>query len=123
MALQGTQTWKGITLTDAYCMVSQISSESRSDTDITVVTPATYDDDGILLTDAVTTSAWVKTISLSYNIQVFKDKATKDANPNEYLFSINKWMVPSVAATAKNYVKQVYVHAALQDEFADHTSV
>tara|TARA_R110002074_G_scaffold223665_2_gene394645 strand:- start:589 stop:960 length:372 start_codon:yes stop_codon:yes gene_type:complete len=123
MGLKGAYDFKGIALSDAYLQVSSINCSYYSASSQNVKTAAVYNSDGSLKTEAVYETVWAKKPNSSVALRVFKDKATRDANPNSQLTEISFNFTGSVADSAKNHVKQAYVALKADDKYKDYTDV
>jgi hypothetical protein len=123
MGLKGAYNFKGIALTDAYLQVGSINCNYYYNSSQNLKTAAVYNPDGSLKTEAVYETIWVKSPSSNVSVKVFKDKATKDANPNSQLTEFGFSFTGSVADSAKNHVKQAYVALKADDKYKDYTDV
>ena len=123
MALQGSYDFKGITLSDAYLQVCSVCYHSQPTMNRELETDAVYDEDGNILTEPVYKNIWTKSSGIDCTVKVFKDKETRDAKPNgeitQFSFSFNG----SLAASAKNHVKQAYVALKENEKYKDYTNV
>tara|TARA_R110001606_G_scaffold278703_1_gene427187 strand:- start:403 stop:774 length:372 start_codon:yes stop_codon:yes gene_type:complete len=123
MGLQGSYNFKGIALSDAYLQVGGVKCDYESNSSQSVKTPPVYNSDGSIETDAVYETVWLKAPTSSVRVKVFKDKAIRDANPysqlTEFVFTFNG----SVAASAKNHVKQAYIALKEEDKYKEFTDV
>ena len=86
-------------------------------------TAAVYNSDGSLKTEAVYETIWAKMPRSNASVKVFKDKATRDANPNSQLTEFGFDFTGSLADSAKNHVKQAYVALKADDKYKDYTDV
>jgi len=123
MGLKGAYDFKGIALSDAYLQVSSINCSYYSASSQNLKTGAVYNSDGSLKTKAVYETVWAKQPNSSVSLRVFKDKATRDANPNSQLAEISFNFTGSVADSAKNHVKQAYLALKADDKYKDYTDV
>lgn len=123
MGLKGAYNFKGIELSEAYLQVSSINCNYYSSSSQNLKTAAVYNSDGSLKSEAVYETIWVKSPNSSAGVKVFKDKATRDADPNSQLTEFNFNFTQSLAATAKNHVKQAYVALKEEDKYKDYTDV
>jgi len=124
MALQGSYNFKGVTLSEAYLQVSSVNTHFTANPATELKAAAVYNSDGSVKTEAVYETIWAKTANNSYTVKVFKDKASKDADPakNELdVFQMN--FEASLADSAKNHVKQAYVALKADDKYKDYTDV
>ena len=123
MGLKGAYNFKGIALSDAYLQASSLNCNFHSSSVQNLKTAAVYESDGSIKTEAVYETVWTKESNTNVTLKVFKDKATRDANPNsqlaEFLFSF----AGSLADSAKNHVKQAYVALKADDKYKDYTDV
>mgnify|MGYP003114245617 CR=1 FL=1 len=120
MALQGKFTWKGVDIDDAYIVISSVNAACNYETVPNVKTEAEYNEDGTVKTEAVIEYVQNKVLVGSYVAYVYKDKATKDANPNSIIVdSIYGDYVPKHTASAKNDVAQAYVALKATDACKD----
>ena len=123
MGLKGAYNFKGIDLSDAYLQVSHINCHYHSSSSQNLKTAAVYNSDGSLKTEAVYETIWVKSPSSHASVKVFKDQATRDADPNSQLTEFGFSFTGSTADTAKNHVKQAYVALKADDKYKDYTNV
>ena len=119
MALEGKLTWKGIDIDSAYVVISNAQCNVNYDSNMVLKTEATYNEDGSIKTEALYEKEWTKSIYGHYNGLVFKDKASKDAEPASPITSISGNYSPNHAASAKNDVRQAYEALKLVDAYKD----
>ena len=119
MALQGKIVWKGIDIDEAYiaiqtanCSVNYISSQ-------VLKTEATYNEDGTLKSEAVYEEKIDKVLNGNFSAAIYKDKATKDANPNNPVSIIYGVYTPKHTTSAKNDVAQAYAALKAMDAYKD----
>ena len=107
MALTGSLTYKGLTISNAHLRVMQAHHR--------VVDSSTEAEDG--------TVTWTKANHADYSARVYKDAAAYAADPDVAVYTISGTFTPSVANTANlNIVKQTYEHLktlADYDELTD----
>lgn len=103
MALTGSLTYKGLTISNAYLRVMQAHHR--------VVDTSTEAEDGSV--------SWSKTLYADYSARVYKDASSYAANPDEAIYTINGSFTPSVAEDAKDIVEQTYVHLKTLDTYKD----
>ena len=123
MGLKGAYNFKGIALSDAYLQVGNINCSYNSSSSQNLKTAAVYNPDGSLKTEAVYETIWAKSPNSNFSVRVFKDKATRDANPDSQLTEFAFNFTESVADSAKNHVKQAYVALKADDKYKDYTDV
>ena len=123
MGLKGAYNFKGIALSDAYLQIISINCNYHSVSSQNLKTAAVYNSDGSLKTDAVYDITWVKQPNTDANVKLFKDKATRDADPNSQLTEFGFSFTGSLADSAKNHVKQAYVALKADDKYKDYTDV
>ena len=123
MALKGAYNYRGIAISDAYVKINNVGYSCNSNQVTTEKTPAKYNEDGSLKTEAVMETKWVETANGSYNANVYKDKAARDADPNNNITSIHGSVTMSVAASGKNPVNQAYLAIKAEDAYKDYTDV
>jgi len=123
MALQGLYNFKGVEISEAYLQVSNLNCNFYHDGKTKLKTAATYNEDGSVKTADVYEMEWTKNENTHVAVKVFKDKATRDADPtgNVTEFSFN--FIGSLAASAKNHVKQAYEALKADDKYKDYTDV
>ena len=92
MALTGSLTYKGLTISNAHLRVMQAHHR--------VVDTSTEAEDGSV--------SWSKTLYADYA-----------ANPDEAIYTISGSFTPSVAEDAKDIVEQTYVHLKTLDTYKD----
>ena len=106
MALTGTLTYKGLTISNAHLKVMTIHHRA--------VDTSTEADDG--------TITWGKANHADYSARVYKDAAAYAANPDEAIYTISGSFTPSVANDANlNIVKQTYEHLKTLADYDDLT--
>jgi hypothetical protein len=123
MGLKGAYNFKGIELSDAYLQISGINCNYNSISSQNLKSAAVYNSDGSLKTEAVYETIWAKSPSSHTSVKVFKDKATRDADPNSQLTEFGFSFAGSVVDSAKNHVKQAYVALKADDKYKDYTDV
>ena len=123
MALKGAYNYKGIAVSDAYVKITNVNWSCNSSSETYVKTAAKYNEDGSIKTEAVMETKWVETTNGSYNANVYKDKAARDADPNNSITNISGSLTMSVAASGKNPVNQAYLAIKAEDAYKDYTDV
>jgi len=123
MGLQGNYNFKGIELSEAYLQVGSINCTFYSSSIVELKTAATYNEDGSIKSEPVYETVWTKSPSSNASIKVFKDKATRDSDPNSQLTEFGFAFTGSLASTAKNHVKQAYLALKADDKYKDYTDV
>jgi|TARA_R110002153_G_scaffold113648_1_gene255987 hypothetical protein len=123
MALQGSYDFKGITLSEAYLQVSHFTYNVSCIQESVLKTAAVLFEDGSVKTKPVYELQWVKKPYSNIIVQIFKDKATKDENPNNYFTSFGFDFPGEVADVSKNHIKQAYVALKADDKYKDYTDV
>ena len=123
MALKGKYNFKGIEIAEAYVKVDGINWNSYSEQETTEKTPAKYNEDGSIKSEAVMETSWKKTAHANWNAKVYKDKAARDAEPNNFITIINGSFAMAVTSTAKNALNQAYLAIKAMDDYKDYTDV
>ena len=123
MALQGTYNFKGIEIAEAYVKIDNINWNSYHNQETTEKTPIKYNEDGTVKSEAVYETSWVKGSNCSWTAKVYKDKAARDANPNDAITNISGSFTMEVKSTAKNALNQAYLAAKAMDDYKDYTDV
>ena len=123
MGLKGAYNFKGIELSDAYLQISGLNCNNYSESSQNLKTAATYNEDGSIKTEPVYETVWTKHNSVNAVVKVFKDQATRDADPNSQLTEFGFSFTGSTADTAKNHVKQTYVALKADNKYKDYTDV
>ena len=123
MALQGKYNFKGIEIAEAYVKIDGINWNSYSEQETTEKTPAKYNEDGSIKSEAVMETSWNKVAHANWNAKVYKDKAARDANPNDFITNIGGSFEMATNSTAKNALNQAYLAAKALDDYADYTDV
>ena len=121
MALKGAYNYRGIAISDAYVKINNVSWNCNSNQVTTEKTPAKFNEDGTLKTAAVMETKWVEATSGSYSGNVYKDKATRDADPTNIITGVNGSVTMSVAASGKNPLNQAYLAMKAEDAYTDYT--
>ena len=123
MALEGAYSYKGIDIAKAYVKVTSVNWSCNSNTVTSEKTPAKYNEDGTIKSKAVMETKWVQNTNGSWNGVVYKDKATRDSNPNEWICNVNGSVDMDVKASAKNPVVQAYTAMKASDSWKDYKDV
>tara|TARA_R110002012_G_scaffold240707_1_gene414907 strand:+ start:507 stop:884 length:378 start_codon:yes stop_codon:yes gene_type:complete len=125
MALKGSYVYKGITVSDAYVKVTQVSYSSNEYTNNQLKTAAVYNSDGSIKTAAVYEDVVVKSNQGNYTAKIWKDKAVRDAagKYNDDFNTVNGSFTMSVVANAKNPVVQAYTAMKAEDKWKDYTDI
>ena len=123
MALQGTYNFKGIEIAEAYVKIDSINWNSDHNQETTEKSPRTYNEDGTVKSEAVYETSWKENANGNWSAKVYKDKAARDANPNDAITSIGGSFTMEVKSTAKNALNQAYLAAKALDDYADYTDV
>ena len=106
MALTGEQTFRGLTISNAYVRV--MTCDHR------VVDRSTEDDDGNI--------TWSKILYADYSARIYKDSATYAANPDQAVTTISGSFTPSVGNGVNlNIVKQTYEYLKTLADYDDLT--
>jgi hypothetical protein len=119
MALKGSYDYKGITVSDAYVKITSVNWNCQSNSENYVKTAAVYNSDGSVKTPQVDDTRWVQTTVGNWHANVYKDKAARDANPNNQICSVSGSFDMDIKDSAKNPVKQAYVAAKTVDTYKD----
>tara|TARA_R100001443_G_scaffold112972_1_gene127114 strand:- start:1182 stop:1553 length:372 start_codon:yes stop_codon:yes gene_type:complete len=117
MALKGSYDYKGITVSDAYVKISSVNWSCNSNSENYVKTAAVYNSDGTVKTPEVTATRWVQNTVGNWHANVYKDKAARDANPNNQICSVSGSFDMDLKDSAKNPVKQAYIAAKTVDTY------
>ena len=123
MALQGKYDFKGIEIPEAYIKVDNISYNGHHMIETVEKSAAVYNSDGSLKTAAVMEDKWVEKNPTRYTAKVYKDKAQRDSNPNNWLTEIYGQFEISKGSSAKNPVVQAYVALKADDKYKDYADV
>jgi len=123
MALQGSYTFKGIVLSEAYLMVSDVQTTKSFNSTQNLVSSATYNSDGTIDQQAVYEKVYGSTVHCSGSIKIYKDNAAKTSNPEEYIGSDYFSFTGDVGADADNVVTQAYTHLKTLDKYDGYTDV
>jgi len=123
MALQGSYTFKGIVLSEAYVMVSDVQTRKSINSSQNLVSSATYNSDGTIDQEAVYETIYTYSISCHGSVNIYKDAAAKTANPHDYIVSDGFNFIGDVSADADNAVIQAYTHLKTLDKYDGYTDV
>jgi len=124
MGLKGAYNFKGIELSDAYLQVTNFTYALNSSLNTVITTPVVMEADGVTIkTEAVYSGVWVKQQISECVVKVFKDKATRDANPNSNIEEFNFKLQLSIASGAVNPIEQAYVALKADSRYEDYTDV
>lgn len=66
---------------------------------------------------------WVQNTNGNWNGAVYKDKAARDSNPNEWICNVSGSVDMDVKASAKNPVVQAYTAMKADDSWKDYKDV
>jgi len=119
MALQGKIVWKGIDIDEAYMTVQSANCAVGYQSSQVEKTAATYNEDGTLKSEAVYEEKIDKVLNGNFSAAIYKNKATKDANPNEPVDMIYGVYTPKHTSSAKNDVAQAYTALKAMDAYKD----
>ena len=119
MALKGSYDYKGITVSDAYVKITSVNWSCNSNSENYVKTAAVYNSDGTVKTPEVRDNRWVQTTVGNWHANVYKDKAARDANPQNQICSVSGSFDMDIKDSAKNPVKQAYIAAKTVDTYKD----
>jgi len=123
MALQGSYTFKGIVLSEAYVMVSDVQTNKSINSSQNLVSSATYNSDGTIDQEAVHETVYSSKFSCSGSVRIYKDAGTKTANPNESITSEFFSFDADVSSDADNAIIQAYTHIKTLDKYDGYTDV
>ena len=101
MALKGKYDYKGIEIADAYVKISSVNWSCSSNSEEYVKTAAVFNSDGTIKTPEVRDTKWVQNTFGNWHANVYKDKAARDANPNDHICSISGSFDVDLKDTAK----------------------
>ena len=121
MGLKGSYDYKGITISDAYLQIDNLTCYMESTPVQTLKTAEVLNEDGSLNTPAVFTTTFTKKIVSNSKVNVFKDKAARVANPFLEIDSFHISFDMGLADSAKNCIKQSYLALKALDAYADYT--
>ena len=119
MALKGKFVWKGIEIEDAYIIISSANCSVNWNYSQEIKDEAVLNDDGTVKTAATYQDKIEKVLTGSYTANVYKDKAAKEANPNEIVENIYGTYTPKHTTSAKNDVAQAYAALKVTDACKD----
>ena len=119
MALKGSYDYKGITVSDAYVKITSVNWSCNSNSENYVKTAAVFNSDGTVKTPEVRDNRWVQTTVGNWHANVYKDKAARDANPQNQICSVSGSFDMDIKDSAKNPVKQAYIAAKTVDTYKD----
>lgn len=124
MALQGNFTYKGIDISSAYLVVSNLNYNKYSQSSQNEVTPAVYDSEtGELTTPATYEIVWNDILAINAEVKIYKDSASRSSEPNEYITNLSFSFTPSIASDADNFIAQAYNHIKSLDDYNGYTDV
>tara|TARA_R100000908_G_C3743218_1_gene139213 strand:+ start:64 stop:435 length:372 start_codon:yes stop_codon:yes gene_type:complete len=119
MALQGKFAWKGIELSDAYITINEATCKCVYNSKMIVKTPEVLNEDGSVKTEAVMEKEITKVLHGNFTAYIYKDKASKEANPDEVLDTIFSYYTPKHNTSAKNDVAQAYAALKALEAYKD----
>jgi len=123
MALQGSYTYKGIVLSEAYCRVDNLTYNKSYNVSQNLVSAATYNSDGSIENEAVYENIYTPVLNGSFSLKIYKDSSAKTSNPYESIESKGYNFTVSLADNAENFVAQAYAYLKTLDEFDGYTDV
>ena len=124
MALQGNFTYKGIDISSAYLVVSNLNYNKYSRSSQNEVTPAVYDSEtGDITTPATYETVWNHVLSANAEVKIYKDSSARTSNPNEFFTILSFNFTPSIADDADNFIIQAYNHIKSLDDYSDYIDV
>ena len=123
MALQGSYTFKGIVLSEAYVMVSDVQTRKDFTSQQNLVSSATYNSDGTIDQEPVYETIYSSTVNCSGSVKIYKDAAAKTANPHDFIVSKSFNFTGDVSSDADNAVIQAYTHLKTLDKYDGYTDV
>jgi hypothetical protein len=103
MAITGSMTYKGLTISAAYLRVMDANTHTNDSTD----------DNG----DAV------KTLNSNIRVRVYVDAAAKAAAANVYIDEFYYTFTPTADADSKNILEQAYVHLKTLAAYNEMTDI
>ena len=108
MALTGEQTFRGLSMSDAYVKVMGVHHR---------VVDTSIEDENSTVT-------WSKTLYADYIVRIYKDVEAYTANPDEVVHTISGSFTPSVSnGVNMNIVKQTYIHLKTLSDFSSLTDI
>tara|TARA_Y100001937_G_scaffold4408_1_gene5738 strand:+ start:296 stop:667 length:372 start_codon:yes stop_codon:yes gene_type:complete len=119
MALEGKYIWKGVEINDAYIVIQNTNCSVNYPIVNSLKSEATYNEDGTVKDEAVYESNVTKEIIGSYTANVYKDKNTRNTEPEQVIASVYGTYTPKHTASAKNEVAQAYAHLKTTDACKD----
>jgi len=124
MAIQGSYDFKGIVLSDAYLQIQGVNSYFQIEKVNSLETPAVFAEDGVTVeTEAVYVTTYNKNLVSSCNVNIFKDEAAKNANPENTIGNFSFNFTASLEDGAVNNIKQAYVALKAQEAYENYTDV
>lgn len=123
MALQGSYTFKGIVLSEAYVMVSEVQTAKSINSTQNLVSAATYNSDGTIDQEAVYETVYTSVINCQGSVKIYKDAASKASNPHEVILAEGFNFTGDVSTDADNAIKQAYTHLKTLDKYEGYTDV
>ena len=121
MAIKGAYNYKGIAISDAYVKINNVNWSCNSNQVTSEKTPAVYNSDGSIKTEAVMETKWVENTNGNYSASVYKDKSARDADPTNVITTIGGSVTLSNADDAKNVLKQSYLAMKADDAYKAYT--
>ena len=123
MAIQGKYTFKGLDADNSYVRIVSSNVDVQDNMEVVQKTAAVYNSDGTIKTPAVMEDQWSISKVGRYIAYVYATKAVRDANPKDYITTINGSFEMDVKASAKNPVVQAYAAIKAEDAYKDYTDV
>ena len=68
-------------------------------------------------------TSWKQNANGSWSAKIYKDKAERDAKPNDFITTVNGNFDMAVAASSKNALNQAYLAIKAMDDYKDYTDV
>ncbi len=123
MALQGNYNFKGIDIPSAYLMIKDITYNKSIQLEPFEITAPVLDDKNIIIEEAVIENREVVYHNCRSIVAVYKDKSTKELDPESYFTTKEFNFKVEVDDDSKNNTIQSYNYIKGLEEFSDLADV
>lgn len=123
MALQGNYNFKGIDIPSAYLMIKDITYNKSIQLQPFEITAPVLDDDNRIIEEAVIENREIVYHNCRSIVAVYKDKSTKESDPQSYFTTKEFYFKVEVDDDSKNNTIQSYNYIKGLEEFSDLADV
>lgn len=123
MALQGNYNFKGIDIPSAYLMIKDITYNKSIQLQPFEITAPVLDDENKIIEEAVIENREIVYHNCRSIVAVYKDKSTKESDPESYFTTKEFYFKVEVDDDSKNNTIQSYNYIKGLEEFSDLADV